>query len=51
MAEWSKPIQSSAEEGEITFNPGHEPYQAAKHCECLAAIPAAAPVDNTICHK
>ena len=34
MADLSKPLQSSAEYGEITFKPGHEPYQAAKHCEC-----------------
>ena len=26
-----------------TFNPGIFPYHAAKHCECCAATPAAAP--------
>ena len=28
----------------MTFNPGQWPYQAAKHCECCAATPAAQPL-------
>ncbi len=27
----------------ITFKPGHMAYHEAKHCECWAATPAAAP--------
>lgn len=43
MAVFSKPLQSSELYGETTFRPGTEPYQAAKHCECCAATPTAAP--------
>ena len=28
---------------DLTFSPGQWPYQAAKHCECCAATPDAAP--------
>ena len=50
ISDLSRPLQSSAEYGDTTFRPGTCPYQAAKHCECCAATPAAAPLGplNTI---
>lgn len=44
MAALKRPILSSALQGEITFKPGHEAYQAAKHYECWAATPALTPL-------
>lgn len=37
------PLASSLSYGEMTFNPGQCEYHAAKHCECCAPTPAAAP--------
>lgn len=50
MADLSSPFASSAEYGDTTLRPGQWPYQAAKHCECCAATPDAAPLGprNTI---
>merc|ERR1719271_1011345 len=50
MAAFNKPLASSALYGATTFNPGHWENHDAKHCECCAATPAAAPLGplNTI---
>ena len=39
----SNPRASSASYGATTFSPGMDMYHAAKHCECCAPTPAAAP--------
>mmetsp|Transcript_65200 Transcript_65200/g.153964 ORF Transcript_65200/g.153964 Transcript_65200/m.153964 type:complete len:237 (-) Transcript_65200:334-1044(-) len=44
MAALSNPLASSASYGERTVKPGQCPYHDAKHCECCAATPAAAPL-------
>ena len=46
----SNPRASSASYGATTFSPGMDMYHAAKHCECCAPTPAAAPLGprNTI---
>lgn len=38
------PLASSLSYGEITLSPGQCEYQAAKHCECWAPTPDAAPL-------
>jgi len=43
IAAFSSPRASSALYGAITLRPGQCAYHAAKHCECWAATPAAAP--------
>ena len=50
MAAFKSPLQSSDEYGEMTLSPGQWLYHAAKHWECWAATPAAAPLGprNTI---
>lgn len=44
IADLSKPKLSVQFHGVTTFNPGTEPYQAAKHYECYAATPALTPL-------
>ena len=44
MAAFSRPLQSSEFQGDNTFRPGQLLYQEAKHCECWAPTPDAAPL-------
>lgn len=44
MAALSRPFASSEFQGATTLRPGQLAYHAAKHCECCAATPAAAPL-------
>mmetsp|Transcript_4739 Transcript_4739/g.6508 ORF Transcript_4739/g.6508 Transcript_4739/m.6508 type:complete len:240 (-) Transcript_4739:445-1164(-) len=44
IAAFISPRASSLDQGATTFRPGTELYQAAKHCECWAATPEAAPL-------
>ena len=50
IAALMSPFASSEFHGETTLSPGTDAYHAAKHCECCAATPAAAPFGprNTI---
>eukprot|EP00834_Sanchytrium_tribonematis_P008199 NODE_893_length_3243_cov_0.465967.p4 type:complete len:104 gc:universal NODE_893_length_3243_cov_0.465967:2491-2180(-) len=52
MADFKSPFASCALYGLNTFKPGTEPYQLAKHWECCAPTPDAAPLGprNVILH-